>query len=78
MRQSLAREIEMFLGTFETLSHGEQLSFDAIPGVGLHMSLRGELKRVIPGDGFALALFSVWLGPNSVDTGLRSALLGPP
>lgn len=77
-RQALDGEIQMFLDTFETLLHGEQLSFDAITGVGLRMSMRGEFKRLIPGDAFARALFSVWLGPRSVDAGLRSALLGTP
>jgi len=77
-RQALAGEMQMFLDTFETLSNGEHLSFDAIAGVGLRMSMRGEFKRLIPGDAFARALFSVWLGPRSVDAGLRSALLGPP
>jgi Chalcone isomerase-like len=75
-RQALAKEIEMFLDSFETLARGEQLSFDAIAGVGLRISLRGQAKRVIASDAFARALFSVWLGPRSVDAGLRSALLG--
>jgi hypothetical protein len=77
-RQALSSEIQMFLDTFETLLRGEQLSFDAIAGVGLRLSLRGEFKRLIPGDAFARALFSVWLGPHCVDAGLRSALLGSP
>lgn len=74
-RHTLAGEIESFLGAFETLNRGEQLSFDFIPGEGLRISLRSKVKRVIPGDTFAQALLSVWLGPKCVDPELRAALL---
>lgn len=74
-RQAVAGEIESFISAFETLAYGDQLAFDFMPGEGLRMALRGELKRTIPGEAFARALFSVWLGPQSVDGALRQALL---
>jgi Chalcone isomerase-like len=77
-RQAVAGEIESFISTFETLAYGDQLAFDFVPGEGLRMHLRGQLKRTIPGEAFACALFSVWLGPQSVDTALRRALLDAP
>jgi Chalcone isomerase-like len=77
-RQAVAGEIVSFMSAFETLAYGDQLAFDFIPGEGLRMSLRGELKLTIPGEVFARALFSVWLGPQSVDAALRRVLLDSP
>jgi Chalcone isomerase-like len=77
-RQAVAGEIESFISTFETLAYGDQLAFDFVPGEGLRMFLRGELKRTISGEAFARALLSVWLGPQSVDAALRRALLDSP
>jgi len=75
-RLALREEIAAFVETFETLRRGEQLHFDFVPVEGVRFHVRRSLKRTIPGDAFARALLGVWLGPRSVDTELRRALLG--
>ena len=43
--------------------------------VGLPM-LNGTPKGLIEGADFAAALFSIWLGPNPIDSKFKQALLG--
>ena len=74
-RQPLAPQIEQFLANFVTLRRGDQILFDFVPGAGVRMRVRGEPKTTIAGDAFSEALLGVWLGPRSVDPGLRQALL---
>lgn len=75
VQQQLAPQIAEFTETFETLKRAEQIAFDFISS-GVRVSIRGQSKRVIHGEEFAVALLGVWLGPRSVDPALRRALLG--
>ncbi len=77
-RRELAPQIAEFIDTLETLRRGEQLMFDFVPGEGVQFWIRGERKRTIAGEAFAVAVLGVWLGPRAVDPDLRRALLGEP
>ena len=49
------------------------LSFD--PGAGTVVTVK-DRDVTIPGDDFATVLFSIWLGPDPPNVGLREGLLG--
>jgi hypothetical protein len=56
------------------LRKGDHLDFTYLPGAGT--LVRGQGKEMaIPGKDFADALFSVWLGPDPVDRGVKHKLL---
>ena len=57
------------------LRKGNILDFTYLPGVGTLVRGQGR-EMAIEGKDFADALFSVWLGPNPVDRGLKRKLLG--
>jgi len=54
----------------------EAIVFTYAPGRGVSVEVKGQVKGVIPGDDFARALFSIWLGPKPPDPDLKSGLLG--
>ena len=56
---------------------GDQILLTWVPGKGTVVSAKGAEKGVIEGKDFADALFAVWLGPNPVQSDLKTALLGP-
>ena len=57
---------------------GQRAAFSYLPGQGTDVIIQGETQRSIEGADFAAALFSVWLGPEPVDEGLKAGLLGGP
>jgi len=59
-----------------TSAREEAIVFTYAPGRGVSVEVKGQVKGVIPGDDFARALFSIWLGPKPPDPDLKSGLLG--
>jgi hypothetical protein len=57
---------------------GQLLTFTRLPGTGIQVEVNGVVKGTIPGDDFARALMSIWLGPNPPNPELKSGLLGGP
>jgi hypothetical protein len=55
---------------------GQRLTFTRLPGTGVQVDVNGVVKGVIPGDDFARALMTIWLGPNPPNSELKSGLLG--
>src|SRR5215813_4362946 len=55
---------------------GQRLSFVHKPGVGVQVEVDGAEKGTIKGDDFAKAFFSIWLGANPPNPGLKVGLLG--
>jgi len=54
------------------------LSFVYVPGTGVTVSVKGQVKGTISGADFGSALFAIWLGPDPADGGLKKGLLGKP
>lgn len=54
----------------------DTISLLYVPGRGVTMTLKGQVKGTIGGPDFATALFSIWLGPDVADDDLKDALLG--
>jgi hypothetical protein len=55
---------------------GQKLTFTHVPGQGVRVAVDGAERGEIPGDDFARALFSVWLGPAPPNESLKKGLLG--
>ena len=60
----------------DALNKGDTMAFTYVPGTGTEIAVRGAAKGVIPGDDFARALFTVWIGPEPPNQGLKAGLLG--
>jgi hypothetical protein len=49
---------------------------DYLPGAGTRVTIKGQVKGVIPGQDFNDALLEVWLGARPASGGLKRAMLG--
>jgi hypothetical protein len=74
--EALHERIEMLKGWMVDMQSGQQLTFLHKPGAGIQVEVNGTVKGVIPGDDFATAFLSIWLGTNPPNPGLKSGLLG--
>lgn len=55
---------------------GERMAFSYLPGAGVQVEIGGGVKGALKGDDFARALFSIWLGDQPPNEGLKAGLLG--
>ena len=55
---------------------GQRLIFIHKPAAGLRVDGNGTVQGTIPGDDFATAFLSIWLGAHPPTPGLKSGLLG--
>ena len=58
------------------MKDGEEMMFTYIPGTGLEVSLKGTSMGTIEGSDFSAVFFSIWLGDDPPNGGLRRGLLG--
>lgn len=61
-----------------SVSSGERMTFLRIPGKGIEYSLDGAVVGTIPGEDFARAFLTIWLGASPPSRELRAGLLGGP
>lgn len=73
---SMQDDITLLNSWMSEMKDGERMQFTYISGTGLEVSVRGTVKGTIPGSDFASAFFSIWLGANPPNSGLKSGLLG--
>jgi hypothetical protein len=73
------RELSPQMQKFETFLHsgkrGDWMTITYLPGRGITAANSAGGSVVIPGKEFADALFSVWLGPHPMDSGLKKSML---
>jgi hypothetical protein len=74
--KQLAPRIAQLNGWMTDVDKGQSLTFTFVPGVGTKVAVNGKLKGTIPGDDFARAMYSIWLGPEPPNSGLKTGLLG--
>lgn len=55
---------------------GQRLTFTRLPGTGVQVEVNGVAKGTIPGDDFARALLTIWLGSSPPNPELKAGLLG--
>jgi hypothetical protein len=57
------------------LQSGQQMTFIFKPGTGVQVDVGGTVKGTIPGDDFAKAFLSIWLG-NPPNPEIKAGILG--
>ncbi|WP_224242942.1 chalcone isomerase family protein [Hyalangium gracile] len=62
----MQQEMEKLLQTFKDVGKGDNLVLTYLPDAGLHVSGEASGGILIPGKGFADALFTAWLQKNPV------------
>jgi hypothetical protein len=74
--ESFVKPLGQLNGWMDDMQKGDMMSFTATPGRGLEVVVRGDVKGVIEDESFAKAFWSIWLGPEPPNTGLKEGLLG--
>ena len=75
-RPRLKDRIARLTSWMSKIEKGQTMTFTWIPGKGTEVVVNGAVKGTIEGDDFGRALFSVWIGPNPPNNGLKKGLLG--
>lgn len=73
---ALKERIEKLKGWMTDMKTGQRLIFTHKPGAGIQVDVNGTMKGTIPGDDFARAFLSIWLGAHPPNAGLKAGLLG--
>ncbi len=75
--QTISTEIQTFRECFkDPIKKNDIFVLSYIPDAGVLVHKNGTKKGLIPGKQFKKALFGIWLDDSSVDSSLRSAMLG--
>jgi len=74
--ERLRGRLERFNGLFETVREGEVIHLDYLPGTGTRVTIRGQVKGIVPGKDFYDGLLNVWLGEKPATRNLKKAMLG--
>lgn len=72
----LGDRVDQLSRLYRNVQPGDRYSLTYMPGIGTELSLNGESMGVVEGEDFAAALFSIWLGDEPFDAGLKARLLG--
>jgi hypothetical protein len=59
-----------------SLSKGDELVFDYVPGTGTTFTVEGRAAVVIPGPDFMKMVWGVWLGPKPPTADIKAGMLG--
>jgi hypothetical protein len=73
---ALQERLDTFTAAIPNLKKGDELVLTYVPGQGTTIESKAGQKISVQGKDFADALFSVWLGKQPVDDGLKKAMLG--
>lgn len=73
---ALQQRLDSFTQAIPDVKEGQELLLTYVPGKGTEIQTSAGQSQTVAGKDFADALFSVWLGPHAVDSGLREGLLG--
>ena len=74
--KSLVARLQTFNSYFSNLRKGDRVILDYFPSQGTQVTIKDEVKGMIPGQDFQRALLSVWLGDDPADWSLKDAMLG--
>lgn len=74
----LKGRIDAFIATFkkEPIKEGDMFVLNYVPGVGVRTFKNNKLLATIEGEDFKKALIGIWLGPDPIDDGVKTGLLG--
>lgn len=72
----LAARLERLHAAYVDVSPGDRYALTYLPGRGTELTFNGRRLALVEGADFARAYFSIWLGAQPIDAGLRDQLLG--
>jgi hypothetical protein len=72
----LRPKIDFHNSLYQDVKPGDRYSLTYIPGRGTELALNGEPKGLIEGADFAAAVFSIWLGPEPINSSFKEQILG--
>lgn len=75
---ALKDRIEKIKNLTKDMKAAQELIFTYRPGSGIEVGIDGAVIGTVEGDDFSEAFFSIWLGPNPPNQGLKDGLLGAP
>jgi len=75
-RTAMKARIDQFLGALSDVGDGQALTLTYTPGRGTTLECAGNKPVTITGKDFADVAFSMWLGPDPFEDGLKRLLLG--
>jgi hypothetical protein len=75
-QSALSARVNQLARMMPELEEGDVMTFTYVPGTGLTVNVNGRSKGTIEGTDFARVFFSIWLGSQPPNPGLRSGLLG--
>lgn len=73
---AMADAIDRFVTAFPDMKKGDVVWIDALPDVGLRLTINDAPKATYRGDAFIQAVFKIWLGEQPVQDRLKKELLG--
>jgi len=68
--------LEKAFENVKTVTRGDTIAFDWLPGKGTHVTLNGKELGNIQGEDFYRALLSIWIGEEPVNETLKKELVG--
>ncbi len=74
----LRPRIDLISAAYRDIAEGDRYALTYLPGRGTELAWNGEPLIEVEGADFARWYYTVWLGANPIDEGLRDALLGRP
>ncbi len=74
--KSMGDRAERLYAVMEDVHAGESCVLDYVPGQGLTITLRGQVKDTIPGADFMRAVWTLYIGDDPPSKGLKRGLLG--
>lgn len=74
--KKLKLEIDRLFATLEAVKDGQEIMFTYVPGTGTSVTQGSTDKLTITDPAFAEMMFSVWLGNNPPNAGLKKGILG--
>lgn len=72
---SLSDRLRKLNDAYKDVQKGDRYALTYLPGKGTTLALNGESLVTIPGQDFAQAYFSIWLGDDPVKASFRDQLL---
>lgn len=75
-REAVAGGFARLNAAMADVKKGDTLVLTFLPGEGTSVEVKGKPVATIEGDDFQSVLFSIWLGANPPNVGLRDGLLG--
>ena len=75
-RKDLASALATLNAAMTDVKKDDTIALTYLPDAGVTVNVKGKDAATIAGDDFQRVLFSIWLGPNPPNVGLRDGLLG--